>query len=336
MKSIIRKMIQILLVSFVLTGCGKNSPDPAGKSSSPESISQVLNIDFSEWENNLPEKIELASYGEESFRATVTDPDQIARTISALRAVTVKGKTDLTYTDSDRYLTFIFPDGKETTVSFEHDILTAGGKRYETEGTEKLFALMDAAFQETQSAPEPTPDAGTAADDGAVTLVEPYMSDNGPSDTDGYHRVSSEEHGIRFDVPDSWCVRTNDYSEIYIAKELDKYSTPELPYISIAVIEGKDNAYSALHDAVMELSEQVGVLDFYIRSDISEVTIGDKDVYWQELEHAYMNGMVTHAMYAFMLKDKTILVGEWEVGGTSSELDDHTNHIIESISLLDN
>ncbi|MBR2675618.1 MAG: hypothetical protein IKE28_01720 [Solobacterium sp.] len=329
MKSIIRTILAIFLLSFVLTGCGKSTSEPEAQPSSPEGINTLLNINFSEWESSLPEKVELASYGEESFRATVTDPDQIARIISALRAVTVKGETDLSYTDSDRYLTFVFPDGKETTVSFENDILTAGGKRYETEGTEKLFALMDSAFHETAATPEPEPEKD------AVTLIEPYMSVEGPSDTAGYQTVSSSRHGITFDVPDGWNVRTNDYSEIYLSKELDTYYTPVLPCISIAVIEGKDNPGSALHDAVMELSEQVGVLNFYIRTDMADATIGDKQVSWQKLEHPYIGSdMATHLMYAFKLNDKIIIVGEWEEGASES-LRAQTDHVIESISLLD-
>ena len=327
MKTIIRTIISVLFVFLVLTGCGQSTSEPEEKPSSPEGINTLLNINFSDWESNLPEKVELASYGEESFRATLTDPDQIARLISALRTVTIKGETDLSYTDSDRYLTFIFPGGKETTISFEHDILTFGNKRYQTEGTEKLFALMDAAFQETVATPEPEEDA--------VTLIEPYMSIEGPSDTEGYHTVSSSEHGISFDVPDGWSVRTNDYSEIYLSKELDTYYTPVLPCISIAVIEGKDNPSSALHDAVMELSEQVGVLNFYIRSDMADATIEDKQVSWQKLEHPYMGSdMTTHLMYAFKLDDKIIIVGEWEKGSDES-LRAQTDHVIKSITLLD-
>ena len=328
MKTIIRTIISVLFVSLVLTGCGQSTSEPEEKPSSPEGINTLLNINFSDWESNLPEKVELASYGEESFRATLTDPDQIARLISALRTVTIKGETDLSYTDSDRYLTFIFPGGKETTISFEHDILTFGNKRYQTEGTEKLFALMDAAFQQAAATPEPEEDA--------VTLIEPYMSIEGPSDTTGYHTVRSSEHGISFDVPDGWSVRTNDYSEIYLSKELDTYYTPVLPCISIAVIEGKDNPSSALHDAVMELSEQVGVLNFYIRSDMADATIEDKQVSWQKLEHPYMGSdMTTHLMYAFKLDDKIIIVGEWEKGSDES-LRAQTDHVIKSISILDN
>ncbi|MBR3203991.1 MAG: hypothetical protein IKF60_10445 [Solobacterium sp.] len=149
MKLISQAGCAMLLASFLLLfGCGTvdtsvdDTPDELP-------ISDFLSMDFSVWNLNPPKEIQYVRQEEASEEVTITDPETIRNVIQALQNITVGEEERMRYTDSDAFITFVFPEDKQITVSFEHGNLMIGDKLYKAGNTGPLFTILNEALEAT-------------------------------------------------------------------------------------------------------------------------------------------------------------------------------------------
>lgn len=223
----------------------------------------------------MPVSIRYDRMWEYSDYSEITDPEEIEEIVAAVRALKVKGPTDVCVDDYTDILTCTFADGTITCLEFEdQNWVTEANERIEVEGLARLRSLLDDIL-EKQAEAEANPERQDGERFESVIMVE------GMEETVQYEHIRNEKLGFEMDYDYELFERRSeadrecfvsiyddpDHPEDYLEV---KYSPEDAEATAAAISEVLAKEYELSRDDAFPLDRAGGC----IRIDASEVKGG--------------------------------------------------------------